>query len=154
MLVCDGLLFSIVLQYHIIPFRSLKFYRYSDVGSFLISPIIRLDEILIRTAIRLFCHHMKYRSRTDITAQILEAANGGSTKARIMYRTFLSYVQLRGYLIMLVENGLLEFDGTTQTYTTTDKGHRFVQTYNQIGEFLAPRQQRRGQQYQRTLRSK
>ncbi len=89
---------------------------------------------------------MKYRSRTDITAQILEAANGGCTKAKIMYRTFLSYVQLRQYLVILVENGLLEYNRGTQTYRTTDKGHRFIQAYNQIGEFIAPRQERRGQQ--------
>ncbi|HXV46905.1 MAG TPA: winged helix-turn-helix domain-containing protein [Nitrososphaera sp.] len=29
---------------------------------------------------------MKYRSRTDIVATILDAANGGSTKTRIMYK--------------------------------------------------------------------
>ncbi|WP_323444712.1 winged helix-turn-helix domain-containing protein [Candidatus Nitrososphaera gargensis] len=34
---------------------------------------------------------MKYRSRTEITAQILEAACGGATKTRIMYKAYLSY---------------------------------------------------------------
>ena len=41
---------------------------------------------------------MKYRSRTEIVAMILEAANGGATKTRIMYKAFLSYAQLREYL--------------------------------------------------------
>jgi AraC-like DNA-binding protein len=44
---------------------------------------------------------MKYRSRTDIVSQILEAA---SDKAH------LSYWQLKNCLIMLVENNLHEFE--------------------------------------------
>ncbi|MGC2439972.1 MAG: winged helix-turn-helix domain-containing protein, partial [Nitrososphaeraceae archaeon] len=52
---------------------------------------------------------MKYRSRTEIVAMILEAANGGATKTRIMYKAFLSYAQLREYLSVLIENNLLEY---------------------------------------------
>jgi predicted transcriptional regulator len=81
---------------------------------------------------------MKYRSRTDITAQILEAANGGVTKTKIMYRAFLSYAQLKEYLSVLVENDLLEYVEGEQVYRTTDKGNRFLKIYNQIGEFVAP----------------
>jgi predicted transcriptional regulator len=81
---------------------------------------------------------MKYRSRTDITAQILEAANGGVTKTKIMYKAFLSYAQLKEYLSVLVENGLLEYVEGEQVYKTTDKGNRFLKIYNQIGEYVAP----------------
>jgi predicted transcriptional regulator len=38
---------------------------------------------------------MKYRSRTDIVGLILEGANGGATKTKIMYKAFLSNAQLR-----------------------------------------------------------
>ncbi|HXG07656.1 MAG TPA: winged helix-turn-helix domain-containing protein [Nitrososphaera sp.] len=79
---------------------------------------------------------MKYRSRTDIVSQILEAANGGSTKTKIMYKAYLSYAQLKEYLLMLVENGLLEFDKGTQTYKTTSKGNHFLKTYSQIGALI------------------
>jgi predicted transcriptional regulator len=41
--------------------------------------------------------HMKYRSRTDIVAMILDAANGGATKTKIMYKAYLSYAQLEEY---------------------------------------------------------
>ena len=41
---------------------------------------------------------MKYRSRTEIVSMILEAANGGATKTKIMYKAFLSYAQLKEYL--------------------------------------------------------
>lgn len=81
---------------------------------------------------------MKYRSRTDIAAMILEAANGGTTKTKIMYKAFLSYAQLKEYLAVLQENGLLEYQDGEQIYRTSDKGMRFLQTYSQIGELVAP----------------
>ena len=80
---------------------------------------------------------MKYRSRTDITAQILEAANGGVTKTKIMYKAFLSYAQLKEYLTVLIENGLLEYIEGEQIYRTTEKCNRFLKIYNQIGEYVA-----------------
>ncbi len=82
--------------------------------------------------------NMKYRSRTDIVSQILEAANGGATKTKIMYKAYLSYAQLKEYLSVLVENGLLEFEKGTQTYKTTSKGIQFLKTYSQIGGLIIP----------------
>ena len=58
---------------------------------------------------------MKYRSRTEIVSNILEAANGGVTKTKIMYKAYLSYNQLREYLSILIENNLLEYLDGTQT---------------------------------------
>jgi predicted transcriptional regulator len=79
---------------------------------------------------------VKYRSRTDIVSQILEAANGGTTKTKIMYKAYLSYAQLKEYLSVLVENGLLEFEKGSQTYKTTSKGLLFLKTYSQIGGLI------------------
>ena len=84
---------------------------------------------------------MKYRSRTDITSQILEAANGGATKTKIMYRAFLSYAQLTDYISVLVENGLLEHNQARQIYKTTDKGQRFLKIYSQIADYVLPIEQ-------------
>jgi predicted transcriptional regulator len=77
----------------------------------------------------------KYRSRTEIIAQILQAANGnagGITKTRIMYSVFLSYEQLKEYLALLVESRLLEFLEPTQTYKTAEKGLKFLKMYEQL----------------------
>jgi predicted transcriptional regulator len=72
------------------------------------------------------CFAMRYRSRTDIVAQILEAANGGgddggegggATQAKIMYKAFLPYAQLKEYLTLMVENGLLKYDQKGSKYT-------------------------------------
>ena len=79
---------------------------------------------------------MKYRSRTQIVAMILEAANGGATKTKIMYKAFLSYAQLREYLSVLIENTLLEYLEGSQTYKTTEKGLNFLKMHNEIGELL------------------
>ena len=57
---------------------------------------------------------MGNRSRTEIVSNILDAANGGVTKIKIMYKAYLSYNQLREYLSVLIENNLIEYiDGTT-----------------------------------------
>ena len=65
---------------------------------------------------------MKYRSRTEIVCNILDAANGGATKTKIMYAAFLSYAQLKEYLSILIENNLIEYSDGTQTFKTTEKG--------------------------------
>ena len=79
---------------------------------------------------------MKYRSRTEIVSMILEAANGGATKTRIMYKAFLSYAQLKEYLSVLIENNLLEYLEGMQTYKTTEKGLNLLKMHNEIGELL------------------
>ena len=87
---------------------------------------------------------MKYRSRTDIVAQILEIANGNSScngessranKTKIMYGAYLSYAQLKEYLGVMLESGLLEQDpANNQFYRTTQKGWQFLKLYNSIGQ--------------------
>lgn len=82
---------------------------------------------------------MKYRSRTDIIAQILESANGGGvTKTKIMYNAYLSYAQLKEYLSTLLENGLIEHIAGNNTFKTTEKGIKFLRTFDQIGKLTGP----------------
>ena len=82
----------------------------------------------------------KYRSRTDIVAQILQAANDhsdGASKAQIMYYgVFLSYTQLKEYLTVLIQYGLLELSEGTPTYKTTEKGLKFLEIYEQIKQLV------------------
>ncbi len=80
---------------------------------------------------------MKYSSRTDIVGLILEAANGGATKTKIMYKAFLSYAQLKEYLTVLLQNDLLEWEDETQLFRTTEKGLRLMQMYNQFEEMMS-----------------
>ena len=82
---------------------------------------------------------MKYRSRTEIVSMILDAANGGATKTKIMYKAFLSYAQLREYLSVLIENNLLEYLEGKHSYKTTEKGLNLLRMHNEIGELLQTR---------------
>jgi predicted transcriptional regulator len=79
---------------------------------------------------------MKNRSKTEIVSNILDAANGGATKTKIMYKAFLSYNQLKECLAILIENNLLVYIDGTQTFKTTEKGLNFLKMHNEIGELL------------------
>ena len=69
---------------------------------------------------------------------MLEAANGGATKTKIMYRAFLSYAQLKEYVSVLLENGLLDYDEGAAMLKTTTKGIKFLGIYSQL-DMLVPR---------------
>jgi predicted transcriptional regulator len=79
---------------------------------------------------------MGNRSRTEIVGSILDAANGGVSKTKIMYKAFLSYVQLNEYLSVLTENNLIEYLDGTQTFKTTEKGLHFLKIHNEIKKLL------------------
>jgi predicted transcriptional regulator len=76
------------------------------------------------------------RSRTELAATILEAANGGATKTKIMYTAFLSYNQLKEYLSFLIENNLIEYLEGTKTFKTTEKGLNLLKIHNEMSEML------------------
>ena len=80
---------------------------------------------------------VRYRSRAEIVSNMLEAANGGATKTKIMYKGFLSYAQLKEYLAVLVDNGLLEYKEAEAKFNTTSKGLKFLTIYTQL-DLLAP----------------
>lgn len=65
-------------------------------------------------------------------ASILQAAMGGATKTKIMYRAFLSFAQLKEYLVILEENGLLQYNKQQAKFMTTSKGMRFLRIYEQL----------------------
>jgi predicted transcriptional regulator len=78
---------------------------------------------------------MKYRSRTDIVGSILKSANGGrANKTKIMYKAFLSFEQLKEYLTVLQEKGLIEYEEEQKTYRTTTNGIRLLQLVNNMEE--------------------
>ena len=80
---------------------------------------------------------MGNRSRTEIVAMILDAANGeGETKTKIMYFAFLSYTQVHEYLSILIENNLVEYLDGTNKFKTTVKGLHFLKMHNEIRKLL------------------
>ena len=79
---------------------------------------------------------MGNRSRTEIVSNILEAANGGVTKTKIMYKAYLSYNQLREYLTILIENNLIEYLDGDNKFKTTEKGLYLLKMHNEMAELL------------------
>jgi predicted transcriptional regulator len=62
----------------------------------------------------------------DIAAAMLDICKDGAIKTRIMYSAFLSYPQLKEYLRLLVDTGLLEHVKDEHVYHATDKGKKEV----------------------------
>jgi predicted transcriptional regulator len=61
-----------------------------------------------------------------------------------MYKAFLSYAQLQEYLTLLIGNGLLYYDKTSQIYKTTEKGARFLKLYEQLNQLQQGEELKRG----------
>src|SRR5580658_4276726 len=80
---------------------------------------------------------MKYRSRSEIIAMVLQAANKGATKTRIMYGAYLSYAQLKEYLEFLEAKNLLRYEEGTQLDRLTEKGLQFLRAFDQISDMMA-----------------
>ena len=81
---------------------------------------------------------VKYRSRTEIVAMILQAASAGATKTKIMYKAYLSYTQVKEYLTFLQDNELVKYEQGEQHYKITQKGVKFLHSYDEISELVAP----------------
>lgn len=104
---------------------------------------------------------MKHRSKEEISALILEAIvnSNRATQTIIMYKAYLTHTQLKQFLSVLVEKGLIEYQKEERLYTITEKGMYFLQVYNQLNhlqindvpntiaesQFAEPTQQTKGQ---------
>jgi predicted transcriptional regulator len=80
---------------------------------------------------------MKYRSRNDIIAQMLQCVSDKeATVTRIMYQSFLSYAQIKQYLHILMEREFIEFNSAKRLYKITKKGSQFLEIYKNIDQLL------------------
>ena len=56
------------------------------------------------------------------------------TATKIMYNTLLNHPRLKDYWTGLTELGLLEYDITTNTFKTTEKGLRFLEVFSELNQ--------------------
>jgi predicted transcriptional regulator len=79
---------------------------------------------------------MKHRTEEEIAAVILEAVanTNRATQTIIMYKAYLTFVQVKYFLACLLEKGLIEYQKEERLYTITDKGIHFIQIYNQLNQ--------------------
>jgi predicted transcriptional regulator len=74
---------------------------------------------------------MKKRDRIKIIRLILEVSNevDDCKKAtKIMYKVLLNHPQLKEYWTVLTESDLLRYDVDTDTFKTSEKGRKFLET--------------------------
>lgn len=72
---------------------------------------------------------MKYRSKLEIIADILDVASDGAKKTRIMYIANLSYKLLEKYLKKTVGADLIRHNDNGY-YEVTEKGRVFLERFN------------------------
>jgi len=77
---------------------------------------------------------MMNRGRVEIMAHVLAFCAQPRLKTQIMYSANITYRQFETYAILLSSRGLLVRD--SQKYVATEKGHRFVQAFNQLQSTL------------------
>jgi predicted transcriptional regulator len=75
----------------------------------------------------------------EITAFILQIAVDGISARKLIYKvSYLPYLQLREYLMVLQENGLLiKYERKDLTFITTEKGQNFLQIYAELNDVVA-----------------
>ena len=73
------------------------------------------------------------RCRHQIIRLMLEVAKDGIKKTPLMYASFLSWTQLKPYLKLLIDMGLLSEEAPY--YYTSDKGQRWVEAYDALRQF-------------------
>ena len=78
----------------------------------------------------------KRRDRHDIVVDILKTARSGIKRTNLMHKAKLSHTQLKLYLYVLNENGLLE--SNNGLVRTTTKGTQFVKIFESLNFFIFP----------------
>ncbi|MDQ3840630.1 MAG: winged helix-turn-helix domain-containing protein [Thermoproteota archaeon] len=91
----------------------------------------------------------EYRGRQEIITMmlktIIDSQDEGATKTSIMYKSFLSYAQLKEYLSFLLEKGLVEQipkqtkDGNSSqknVYKITGRGLRLLEISKEIEKLV------------------
>ena len=90
------------------------------------------------------------RTRLDIIRDILELAEGGIRKTRLMYRLNLSFRAVNEYLSFLIQQGIITHTEKPRVYKLTKKGKQVLNNIKELQNILEistfaeiPRKQKR-----------
>lgn len=79
------------------------------------------------------------RGRMELLASIVSAAKGGARMTNVLYRANLNLGQLRRYLPLLEDRGLLRVTGghgRPVVYESTERGLEFLRDYERLVGYL------------------
>jgi predicted transcriptional regulator len=76
------------------------------------------------------------RSRIEIFSLILDAASAPARKMQIMYKTTLSFSQLKSYLEYLEGRGLIRKVKDDDVWLVTEAGREYLKQYQIIANIL------------------
>jgi predicted transcriptional regulator len=84
---------------------------------------------------------LKNRSRVEILYDIVAASKSSARKTHLMYKSNLSFKQLRMYLDFLIERGLVQerldnLEDAGHTYAVTSKGLEFLTLFEELQGFM------------------
>jgi len=68
---------------------------------------------------------------------ILDSVTVGTTKTKIMYKAYLSYTQLKEYLSLLEQSGMIMYENGSQVYKITEKGRKFLKLSIEIDDMVS-----------------
>ncbi len=86
---------------------------------------------------------MVNRSRVDIVAAILKAAQNEALKTQVMYSARISFRQLDEYLKFLLEHDMIQQLPDQGRYKITDAGRLFIDSYDTMLGILHKTKERR-----------
>jgi predicted transcriptional regulator len=81
---------------------------------------------------------MKYRTRNEIYASILNAAGSGKrmTLNKLVVDCYIPHSAANNPTATLVQSGLLEFDRLDKVFRTTEKGFKYLELHNEMNEIF------------------
>src|SRR5271169_6386345 len=82
------------------------------------------------------------RGWLEIIDLVLSVCDQGTLKTHVMYKCNLNSKQVQQYLDFVVSRGLIEVlqdpeDVKTTIYRTTERGKRFMRSYNELAEIFS-----------------
>jgi predicted transcriptional regulator len=76
------------------------------------------------------------RSESEKISDILRSIRTGTRITQIMYETCIPHYQLKEYLAIMIQNGLIVYVKEEKTFTITEYGMNVLKIYGEINKLL------------------
>lgn len=80
---------------------------------------------------------MKYRTKYEIICDTLEKITEPKTRTKIMYEGYLSYTQLKEYMVIMMAAGLIQKFAESDQFVITKKGIIYIERFKELNSLLS-----------------